>query len=83
MNLILALNACAQLGTQEALDQVKAIASKMPRSSHSEPNLLTSLVDALMKCGDVSGAELVFNQLTQKTQNMYAAMIKGMTVLTW
>ena len=55
----------------------------MPRSSHSEPNLLTSLVDALMKCGDVSGAELVFNQLTQKTQNMYAAMIKGMTVLTW
>ena len=77
VNLILALNACAQLGTQEALELVRTIASTMPRSSHSDLNLLTSLVDALMKCGDVSGAKLVFDKLTNKTLYMYGAMIKG------
>ena len=82
VNLILALNACAQLGTAEALTLVNAIASKMPRSSHSDANLFTSLLDALMKCGDVRGAELEFNKLPHKTHNMYAAMMKGRPVLT-
>jgi pentatricopeptide repeat protein len=61
---------------------VKTIASKMPKSSHSDLNLLTSLLDALMKCGDVNGAELVFDKLPSKTQTMYGAMIKGTIVHT-
>ena len=74
---ILSFQACAQLGTKEALDLIRLLRSKMPTSFYSNPGLLTSLVDALMKCEDVQTAEIVFNKVRAKDIPLYGAMIKG------
>ncbi|CAF0958073.1 unnamed protein product [Adineta steineri] len=75
--LILFFNACAQLETYEALNLVKNVSSKLQKSSYSDLNLLTSLIDALMKCGDVIHAQSLFDNSTKKTLFMYGAMMKG------
>jgi pentatricopeptide repeat protein len=75
--IILLLNACAQLETQAALHLVKKVSLNIPKSFYTNIRLLTSLLDALMKCGDVSGARSLFDRSTTKTLPMYAAMMKG------
>ena len=82
VNVTLLFNACAQLGTPEALSLVKAVSSKMSTLCHSSSQLSTSLVDALMQCGDTHQAELVFKTVTKKTQHTFGAMIKGWTVVS-
>jgi pentatricopeptide repeat protein len=76
---VLALNACAQLQTKEALDLVKRISSNLSESFRAHPRLMTSLLDALMKCGDVKSAESVCSEMKKKTVEMYGAMMKGKT----
>ena len=49
---ILMFQACAQLETKEAVDLIRLLRSKMPTSFYSNPRLLTSFIDALMKCED-------------------------------
>ncbi|CAF0788560.1 unnamed protein product [Adineta steineri] len=75
--LILFFNACAQLETHEALNLIKNVSSKLQKPSYSDLNLLTSLIDALMKCGDVIHAQSLFDNSTKKTLFMYGAMMKG------
>ena len=70
-------NACAQLGTAEALNLVKKVSNQMPKSYHSNPRLLTSLLDALMKCGDIESAQLLFDTTRRKPLPMYGAMMNG------
>ena len=70
-------NACAQEGTNKALDLVKQIYEEMSECIHSNSYVLTSLMDAFMRCGDVSNAELVFNRSPKKEMSMYGAMMKG------
>jgi pentatricopeptide repeat protein len=70
-------NACAQLKTTEALNVTKKISKQMPKSFHSNPYVLTSLLDAFMKCGDVADAQSVFNKLTKKDLPMYGTMMSG------
>ncbi|CAF1455475.1 unnamed protein product [Rotaria sordida] len=77
INVNLLFNACAQLGTNEALTLVNNVSSQMPKSSYSNTRLLTSLLDVWMKCGDVTNAELLYNKSTKKTLSMYGAMMKG------
>ena len=55
--------ACTQLEKQEALDLIQSLRSKMPTSFYSNPRLLTSLIDAFVKCGDVQRAEEVFKKI--------------------
>ncbi len=74
---IILLNACAELRTNEALNLVKKVSSTIPKSFHFNPRLLTSLLDALMKCGDIEHAQSLFNASTNKVLSMYGAMIKG------
>ncbi|CAF1163262.1 unnamed protein product [Adineta steineri] len=74
---ILLFNACAQLRTLEALNLVKQISSEIPKSFHSNSSLITSLLDALMKCGDVQHAESLFDKSKIKVPSMYGAMMKG------
>ncbi|CAF4583839.1 unnamed protein product [Rotaria sp. Silwood2] len=69
-------NECAQLGTDKELNLVKTVASNISQSLHSVSNVLTSLLDAYMKCSDVTSAELVFQTQTKKTVSMYGAMMK-------
>ena len=73
----LLLNACAQLGTDEALHQVKTVTSRVSKSSYSDAILLTSLLDALMRCGDVVAARSHFDASATKVPPMYGAMMKG------
>ncbi|CAF3202289.1 unnamed protein product [Rotaria socialis] len=70
-------NACASLGTSEALDLTKKTLEKMPKTFYSNSYILCSVLDALMKCGDVKYAESIYNSSTNKTLPMYGAMMKG------
>ncbi|CAF2013743.1 unnamed protein product, partial [Rotaria magnacalcarata] len=77
VNMIILFNACAQLKTKEALNLVKKISKQIPKSFYSNPHLSTSLLDALMKCGDVAHAESLFYSSKQKVLSSCAAMMKG------
>jgi len=74
---ILLFNACAQLGTADALNLTKKISKDIEKSIYSNVRLLTSLLDALMKCGDVTYAQSLFNTSSKKPIEMYGAMMKG------
>ncbi|CAF1205633.1 unnamed protein product [Rotaria sordida] len=63
----LLFNACAQLQTAHALNLTKKVSKEIPKSFFSNPHLLTSLLDAFMKCGDVSSAESLFNNSKEKS----------------
>jgi hypothetical protein len=73
----LLLNACAQLETDDALDVVKKVASEMPTSSRSNVYVITSMLDALMKCGDLTKAQSLFDATPNKVVPMYGAMMAG------
>ena len=77
VNLIVLFNACAQLKTSEALNLAKTVSKEMPKSFYSNPRLLTSLVDALIKCGDIQHAQLLFDRSTNKSLSIYNAMMNG------
>ncbi len=77
MNITVLFNACAQLGTDEALNLTKKVSKKIPKSFYSNPYLLTSLLDALMQCGDVEYAQSLFDASTKKVMSMYGAMMNG------
>ncbi len=76
-NITVLFNACAQLGTNEALGLTKKISEEIPKSFYSNPRLVTSLLDALMKCGDVHHAQSLFDASTKKVMQMYGAMMNG------
>lgn len=75
--LTLLFTACARVNTSEALDLVRKVAMKMPKSSYADVFLVTSLLDALMKCGDVVTAHSLFDATPSKVVSMYGAMMKG------
>ncbi len=73
----LLFNACGNLGTNEALNLAKTVFKQIPQYFHSDVYLLTSLLDALMKCGDVASAQSLFDSSTNKTLSMFGAMMQG------
>ncbi|CAF1495358.1 unnamed protein product, partial [Adineta ricciae] len=73
----LLFNACAQLPSQQSLNLVKAVWKKYQNTSLLHDHALTALIDAFMKCGDVNGAETIFDKLPHKVLPMYGAMMKG------
>ncbi|CAF5031375.1 unnamed protein product, partial [Rotaria sp. Silwood1] len=73
----LLFNACAELKTNEALDLAKETSKRMSKSFHSNPYILSSFLDALMKCGDIKYAQSVFDKSKEKVLPMYGAMMKG------
>ncbi|CAF1965204.1 unnamed protein product [Rotaria magnacalcarata] len=73
-------NACAQLGTEKELLLLKSISSKISNSFYSDPYVVTSLIDAFMKCGDVTSAKALFDKSTMKTAPMYGAIMTGLIV---
>ena len=75
--MILLFNACAQLRTKEALNLLKTVSKKLPPSSYLNSRLTTTLIHALMKCGDVEHAESIFFPFKNKSLYMYGAMMKG------
>ncbi|CAF4406355.1 unnamed protein product, partial [Rotaria magnacalcarata] len=74
VNVNILFNACAQLKTKEAIDLVKKTSKQIPKSFYLNPHLLTSLLDALVKCGDVAHAESLFYSSKQKVLSSYGVM---------
>jgi pentatricopeptide repeat protein len=72
----LLFNACAQQGTEEALNVVRQASEKMPVSFRSNHRLVTSLLDALIKSGDLPGAERVFPNMNRSAVS-YGNMMCG------
>ncbi|CAF1398340.1 unnamed protein product [Adineta ricciae] len=75
--IILLCKACAQVPSEESLNLVKNIWKQYQNTPLLNPYILTSLIDALMKCGDVKDAEAVFNGFSTKVSSMHGAMMKG------
>lgn len=75
----LLFNACAQQGTEQSSNLAKKAFEEMPKSFRSNTYVLTSMIDAMMKCSDVSYAESLFNGSSKRESSMYGAMIKGKT----
>ncbi|CAF1628019.1 unnamed protein product, partial [Adineta ricciae] len=73
----LLFNACAQLPSQQSLSLVKTVWKKYQNTSLLDDHALTALIDAFMRCGDVKGAEAIFDKLPHKVLPMYGAMMKG------
>ena len=76
---VLLFSACAKVNSEESLNLVKKVLVEMPQSFYSNTYVLTSLIDALMKCSDVKYAQLLFDKSTKKTIPVYGAMMKGFT----
>lgn len=74
---ILLFQACAQLKWARALSLTKHLSTDIFKSSTINPRLMTSLLDAFMKCGDLVSAQNLFNQIQSKSLEMYGAMMKG------
>ena len=70
-------NACAKLRTVEALGSVRRVSREIPKPFFSNTRLVISLLDALMKCGDVPDAQSLFSRQENKVLPMYGAMMKG------
>lgn len=76
---IIFYNACAQIGSNDALELIKKVLQNMPKSYWSNANLLTSLLDGLVKCNDVYYALSLFKNIDQKMKvaSYYAVLISG------
>ena len=70
-------NACAQLSTEESLHLAKKVFEEIPKSFRSNLYVLTSMLDTLMRCGDVSSAQSLFDRSAKKDLTMYGTMMKG------
>ncbi|CAF1339290.1 unnamed protein product [Rotaria magnacalcarata] len=77
INIIVLFNACAQLGTDEALNLTKKVSKEIPKSYYLNSRLVTCLLITLMKCKDVQYAQLIFDRTKTKTLSIYGAMMKG------
>ncbi|CAF3881057.1 unnamed protein product, partial [Rotaria sp. Silwood1] len=77
---LLLFSACAQIATEEALNLTKKISSNISQVFLSDSSLLTSLIDALMMCGDIKTAKSLFEKSKMKTMSMYSVMMKGYVV---
>jgi pentatricopeptide repeat protein len=76
VNITVLFNACAQLGTNEELSLVKKISKEIPKSFYSNPRLVNSLLDALIKCGDCLNAEILFSKMTKSVEG-YGNLMNG------
>ena len=73
----LLFKACAQLPSEKSVNLVKDTWQQYRAKVLRSKNTLTSLIDALMKCGDVNKSEVVFSESREKSISMYATMMKG------
>ncbi|CAF0982048.1 unnamed protein product [Adineta ricciae] len=76
VNTMVLFNACARLKTSEALETVRQVSKEMPKSFHSHSHLMSSLVDALIRCEDCSSAENVYSTMKKSVIN-YGNLMNG------
>ena len=74
---IMLYNACAQMQSKEGLELIRNVSKTIPKSFYSDVKLVTSLLDAYGKCGDITSAQALFGSLEIRTIEMYNALMKG------
>ena len=70
---ILLFNACARLPSKETLTLIRNVSKNIPQSFYSNSNLVTSLIDAYGKCGDITSTQALFDSSEIKTIEMHNA----------
>ena len=73
-------SACADLSNDGAVQSGKRILAQMPSSMLNDALLVSSAIHMLMKFGDVSHAERLFQKLKKKGTVIYGAMMNGKRV---
>lgn len=74
---VLFYKACSQTPTSEVANLLRRVVSQMPNKFHSNVYITTTLIDALMRCGDVAQARALFDRSSDKVSPMYGALMKG------
>ena len=74
---ILAFNACAAMKSKHALHSIRSILDRMPEAFRMDARTQTSVIDALMKSGDVDTAERWYEQMKVNHIPAHGAMMKG------
>ena len=73
----IACNACASLCNERAIQLGYRVIGDMPQIRKSNPSLVGSLLNMLMKFGQVDDAEHLFESLEKKTLAIYGTMMQG------
>jgi pentatricopeptide repeat protein len=77
---IIVLNACAQLANDRAKKVGMKLLNQMPKHLQTNDILLTSAIDMLMRFGDVTSAEHLFQMIKKKDIATYGAMMNGYNI---
>ena len=75
--LTLLFSACAHVSNDQAMKIGKKLLDQMPNSFRNSTILLTSAIHMLMRFGDVTSAEHLFDRIKKKDAITYGAMMKG------
>ncbi len=70
-------NACAQLNNERARNFGNKFLNQMPNHFRNNHIVLTSSIHMLMRFGDVTGAERMFELIKKKDIVTYGTMMKG------
>ncbi|CAF1683191.1 unnamed protein product, partial [Rotaria magnacalcarata] len=70
-------NACAKLCNDRAMKIGKKLLDEMPENYRNNNIISTSVIDMLMKFGDVESAERIFRSIKAKGTNIYGALMNG------
>lgn len=69
--------ACTHVCSSQSLNLIKSRLNDLPLLFYKNEYLLTSLIEALMTCGDVEKAESIFHSTPNHHIHMIGAMMKG------
>lgn len=72
----LLFNSCAKLGTIDRLDLAKEVWENLQKSIQLDIRVQNSFLDALIKCGDCSSAEIFFSKIKRSSIG-YANLMSG------
>lgn len=70
-------NACAQLANERAKQRGKEVLASLPQALRADARLMTSVIDMLMKFGEIGDAEQAFQSVKTRTGFMLGAMMQG------
>ena len=73
-------NACASLSNKQSKDFGMKLLNQMPKKYFDDAMVMNSAIDMLMKFGDVTDAERLFQSMKKKTIVTYGAMMNGYNI---
>ena len=70
-------DACASSSTERAMDLGKILLNEMSKNYLDDAIVINSIMNMLMKFGDLVGVERVFQSMKNKSIVIYGTMMKG------